>query len=111
MALERASTGINSRHKWVEFDRMLYTNEEILTPVRAKLAAGKLISEKDLTRTLNDPWVDQQVARDVSMYITAARAAGNSSLPMLITERGIMNGTPRHAFDVDDLIRGKSTRR
>ncbi len=97
--------------KWVEFDRMLYTNEEILTPVRAKLAAGKLISEKDLTRTLNDPWVDQQVARDVSMYITAARAAGNSSLPMLITERGIMNGTPRHALDVDDLIRGKSTRR
>jgi uncharacterized membrane protein len=96
--------------KWVEFDRMLYSNEEILTPVRAKLAAAKLVNEKELTRAMKDPWIDQRIARDVSVYANAARAGGKSSLPMLITEHGIMNGTPRHPLDIDDLIRGKASR-
>lgn len=96
--------------KWARFDRMLYTDEEIRTPVRSKIAAGKLINEKDLTRALKDPWVDQQIARDVSIYATAARAAGRATLPIIITQYGIMNGTPRHPLDIDDLINGKQSR-
>ncbi len=93
--------------KWEQFDRTLYSDEKNLTPVRAKIAAGKLIKEKDLIRAMSDPWIDQQIQRDVSMYITTAKAAKNGALPMLITEKGVMNGTPQHPLDVDDLIRGK----
>ena len=93
--------------KWEQFDRMLYTNEQILTPVRAKFVAGKLIDKKDLDRALKDPWVDQQLQRDVSLYAAAYKAAKNPTLPMLITRNGVMNGTPQHPLEVDDLIKGK----
>jgi uncharacterized membrane protein len=93
--------------KWVEFDRKIYTDDDIRTPVRARSVAKRLVGEEELAKALKDPWIDQQIQRNVSMYATAARAAGSSALPMLITKKGVMNGTPGHILDIDDLIKGK----
>lgn len=93
--------------KWAEFDKQLYSNEDILTPARARIAAGRLVKDKDLAKALKDPWIDQQILRDVSMYANAAKATGNAALPMLITDQGAMNGSPKHPLDIDDLINGK----
>lgn len=94
--------------KWAEFDKMLYTNTDLHTPAKAKIAAWNLIGgEKVLNRGLGDPWVGQRIQLNVRIYNVSSRAAGSGLLPMLITENGIMSGAPRHPLDIDDLLEGK----
>lgn len=93
--------------KWAEFDKLLYSSEEHHTPARSQIAAGKIVKDKDLTRELREDWVDEQISRDISVYAAAAKSVRDSTLPMIITAHGVMNGTPRHLLDIDDLINGK----
>ncbi len=93
--------------KWAEFDQQLYSNPDILTPARARIAAGKFVKDKDLVKAMKDPWIDKQIARDVNMYANTAKATGSTALPMLVAQYGAMNGTPQHPLDIDDLLRGK----
>jgi uncharacterized membrane protein len=95
--------------KWAQFDKQLYSNEELLTPARARIAAGKLVKDKDLVKAMKDPWVDQQIARDVNMYANTAKATGSTAIPMIVSQYGAMNGTPQHPLDIDDLIKGKKS--
>lgn len=96
--------------KWAGFDRRLYTEGDIRTTARTTIAAWELIGESALEAALKEGWADRQIAYNVRLYALCGKAAGNSALPMLVTERGIMNGTPRHPLDIDDLIAGKKTR-
>lgn len=95
--------------KWAEFDKQLYTDEALRSPARSKIAAWKLVGgEKVLKEGLDDPWVGQRIALNVRIYNACSRAVGNSLIPMLITEDGIMTGAPRHPLDIDDLLDGKT---
>ena len=94
--------------KWAQFDKMLYSDKNLHTPARSKIAAWNLIGgEKELKRGLDDPWGGQRIALNVRIYNVSARAAGDTLMPMLITENGIMSGAPRHPLDIDDLLKGK----
>ena len=93
--------------KWAEFDKLMYSSEEHHTPARSQIAAGKMIKDKDLTKALRESWADEQISRDITMYATAGKASGKTTLPMLISIHGIMTGTPNHPLDIDDLLAGK----
>jgi len=105
LALWRAAPG-----KWPQFDRRLYTEADIRTTARAKIAAWEIIGESALDKAMKDGWVDQQIALGVNLYALCGKASGSTALPMLVSEHGIMNGTPRHPLDIEDLITGKKTR-
>ncbi len=91
--------------KWVAFDKALYTDTRFHTPGGARKTAVELIGEQALDSALEDPWADAQLARDVNTYQTTAKAAGKGALPMLITRRGVMSGTPDHPSEVDRFIK------
>lgn len=96
-----------SSDKWTQFDKLLYSSEDHHSPARSQIAAGKLVKEKDLTKQLRDGWADEQIKKNVLYYATAAKAAGEAVLPMIISEHGIMAGTPKHPLDIEDLIEGR----
>lgn len=97
--------------KWAEFDKLLYTDDDVRTAARAKIAAWKLVGgEKELEPGLDDPWVGQRIDLDVRIYNACSRGAGNSLLPMLITDKAIMTGKPRHPLDIEDLLEGKQVK-
>lgn len=94
--------------KWSEFDRMLYADSESRTPARAKYAAIQLLGgEKPLQAGLDDPWVKQQIERNVHLYSLLGRALKDSLIPILVSKQGAMSGGPRHPLDIEDLLRGK----
>lgn len=94
--------------KWAEFDKQLYTEDQVRTPGRARAAAIALIgSKKRYDEGLSDPWVDKRIASDVDIFEMAGKASGSTLVPMLFTDQAIMNGQPRHPLDVVDLINGK----
>ncbi len=93
--------------QWAEFDKLMYSSEDHHSPARSQIAAGKMVKDKDLTKELRGEWVDEQIKQDVLYYAAAAKSSGNSMLPILISTHGIMNGTPKHPLDIDDLINGK----
>lgn len=93
--------------KWVAYDRRLYTEEDIRTTARATIAAWELIGESALDTAMKEGFVDDQIAFNVKLYALCSKAAGNSMLPMLVSEYGIMTGAPKHPLDIDDLITGK----
>lgn len=95
--------------KWAGFDHRLYTEDDIRTTARTTIAAWELIGENALDKAMKEGWVDQQIAYDVKLYALCTKAAGSGMLPMLISEHGIMNGTPKHPLDIDDLIAGKKS--
>ena len=94
--------------KWAKFDKMLYTNEDMLTPVRARIAAEKLVDKKKLKAAMQEQWITDQIRHDVQLYAKASRLAKSGLLPMMITRVGVMNGTPRHPLDLEDFIKGVS---
>jgi len=98
-----------SPEEWVRFDRQLYSNQNMLTPTRAKAEALKLVDEKSLKQAMKDPWIVQQVSKDVNLYAAASRATRKSVIPMLITKAGVMHGTPTPS-DLDNFIKGQPIR-
>ena len=96
-----------SPQKWERFDRMLYSDETKLTPVRSRIAAEKLVDAKKLKKAMEDDVINYQINKSVRLYEAAARAGGESMLPMLIAKHGVMNGTPRHPLDLDNFIQGQ----
>lgn len=104
LALWRAAPG-----KWPGFDRRLYTEGDIRTTARTKIAAWELIGESALDAAMTEGWADRQIAYNVKLYALCGKASGSTMLPMLVSAHGIMNGTPRHPLDIDDLIAGKGS--
>ncbi len=92
--------------KWPAYDKQLYSDPEILNKTKATILAWDMIGEKTVEQALKDPWVEQQVERDVSLYGLCAKASGKSVVPMLVTRYGIMNGTPSSPRDIEKLIEG-----
>jgi len=95
-----------SPEKWAEFDRQLYSNANILTPVLAKAAAVKLIDEIALKQAMQDTKISQRIAKDVQLYRQASGVAKNSSIPILLSKSGVINGTPS-PVDLDNFIKGQ----
>jgi hypothetical protein len=80
-----------NRARQHDYDEFLFTGEKPPPIVAARDKAAELVGEKELSRALTDPWIDQHIRLAIALYETAAQA-GHPSLPQLMVGSEIAVG-------------------
>lgn len=81
------------------FDAWLFEPDEPRTVAEARGKAMELLGPVAFEAAMADPWVNEQLARDVVLY----KLAGGGTLPQLIYRNSIIRGRPETA---EQLIEG-----
>jgi uncharacterized membrane protein len=85
---------------YAEMDSYLFAPEEPRTPADARRKAVGLVGEAALARAEADPWVAQQLSKDIEVY----RVAGAGSIPKLIFQQDAVSYPPNDAKELIHLI-------
>lgn len=75
-----------------EFDDWVFAPEKPPTIEQTRQKAESLVGKAALDLALNDGWVDQQIQRDIELYLANARAAGGSGMPQLVVGKAVSRG-------------------
>ena len=95
-ACEYAKLGLTvwraDRTKHPEFDDYLMTGISAPPILEAREQAARLVGAAAFERAAQDPWVEQQLKQDISLYEAAYRA-GQGRMPQLIVGTNVAVGT------------------
>ncbi len=80
------------RSKLQQFDDWMFTPETPPALEAARQFAMNLVGSDALEKSLRDPWVEQQLAQDISLYEIACNY-GQGSMPQVIIGRKVGVGT------------------
>jgi uncharacterized membrane protein len=88
------------RTKHAELDRWLFGFPKPPPMIEAQAFAARLVGAEALTRSAQDPWVEQQLQFDVKVF-EAAYLAGQGSMPQTIVGTNVAVGPYSH----EELLR------
>lgn len=81
------------QERWGEFHTWLFDSDAPREPIEARAKAAELVGEAALAEALADPWVAEQLARNVAMYgMTEV-----DRLPQLVVGNEVIAGRPESA--------------
>lgn len=70
----------------------------------AQQKAESLVGEKQLAAALADPRIEQQIQRDVNIYVASSRLARKGAMPQLLFSRGGSIGAVPSAAQLDKIL-------
>jgi hypothetical protein len=86
-----------------QFDDFMFSRTDPPALVESQQFASRLLGPGTLERALKDPWIDQQIQRDISIYETnSLRGSGN--MPQLIIGTNVTSGTFGQAAELFQLL-------
>ena len=86
-----------------QFDDWVFTPETPPPLVATRQYASQLAGPAAFERALKDPWIEEQIQRDISIYETnGLRGLGN--MPQLIIGTNVASGTFSRAEDLFQLL-------
>jgi hypothetical protein len=96
-ACEYARTGLAlwraDRRKLHEFDEWVFKHYFAPPLTQAWAYASQLVGSNAFAQALKDPWVEQQLQRDLAIYATNNAILGRGDMPQLIIGTNVIFGT------------------
>lgn len=80
------------REVHAEFDDWLFAPAVPPGVAEARARAESLVGAAALEAALRDPWIDQQIRRNIELYVANARAAGGTGMPQLVIGNAVSRG-------------------
>jgi uncharacterized membrane protein/protein-disulfide isomerase len=87
-----------------QFDDWMFSSPVAPKPDAARAFARQLVGAEALDQASNDPWVEQQLHQDISIFDTAYRQFGKGYMPQVIIGTNLFSGT----FGREQLFRALS---
>ncbi len=81
------------RRKLHEFDEWVFKHYFAPPLTQAVAFAEQLVGSNNFARALQDPWVEQQLQRDLAIYATNNATLGRGDMPQLIIGTNVYFGT------------------
>ena len=81
------------RRKLHPFDEWVFKHYFAPPLTQAWAYAGQLVGSNAFAQALQDPWVEQQLQRDLALYATNSALLGRGDMPQLIIGTNVIFGT------------------
>ncbi|HEY2951771.1 MAG TPA: hypothetical protein VGK40_04260, partial [Verrucomicrobiae bacterium] len=76
-----------------QFDDWVFKHYFVPPITQARAYAAQLVGSNRFTQALQDPWVEQQLQRDLAIYATNNASLGRGDMPQLIIGTNVIFGT------------------
>ncbi len=93
------------REVHAEFDDWLFTPAVPPSVDEARAKAESLVGSAALEAALRDPWIDQQIQRNIELYVANARAAGGTGMPQLVIGNAVSRGPISGVEELAGVVR------
>jgi uncharacterized membrane protein len=96
------------REAFREWDHWMFeggTASSAPTPAEAIAKAESLVDPAQLKASLADPWIKEQIARNIELWKTMKTKAGRMTMPQMILGGRLVVGAPDSEFQLYDLMR------
>ena len=87
-----------------EFDDWMFKPEHPPALTEAEQYAAKLVGSNQLSRALQDPWVETTLQRGISIYSTNYLHKRNGNMPQLIIGTNLMGGTFANTAQLSQML-------
>lgn len=93
------------REVHAEFDDWLFAPTVPPGVNEARVKAESLVGAAALETALRDPWIDQQIQRNIELYVANARAAGGTGMPQLVIGNAVSRGPISGVEELAGVVR------
>jgi uncharacterized membrane protein len=90
--------------KQTQFDDFVFGPEKPPTIQQAVGYAEQLVGTEALTKAAQDPWVEEQMRRSISIYATNYFHIRNGSMPQLMINTNLITGTLEKTKDILQVL-------
>ena len=91
------------------FDQWLFLSKKPRNASEARQRAEQLLGKEEFDLAIADPWIGEQIGKDVMLYEFSSKLAGGESLPQLIVGPNIIRGRPKSEQELFKILEEYST--